>query len=430
MQSSIDPIVMENNIANQEQSLGFHIKVTKEALNMLFDRLLDVNLQDIDLEVNAIELHLQRIKKGGQVNIEENKLHIDLPLAIQIRRQSGLFSVEGAGEIMLHLISEIKFGPGGVMVPHTFINDHDWLEKPKLQLGALNMSVSTLVTMLIDHSGSIITGKLDKVIKENFNLAEFLNALIAEHLGKIKMVQHEEIVIKPRISGIDLIPVSLQDDTYLLSGLCHATIHFIRPGQKHQFPPSIVQWVDQLPDHYVFTVDAELPYALLSQIFENTVKDLDVGGKKIEINTVDLEYNGNLYADISLSKPVEADIHISATPIYHKESSNFTLKDIEVKSKFYHFIYKAISSFVNTSIKSGVEEKLPIQVSELLYESMVKLVQKINQDYTFVHASMNNAEIGNLTFLSEYILASFKLHKTDLTLSIGKEEVKEFSTST
>ena len=85
---------------NLQQAIKLEVSIQKDYLHKLLTDLLDRNLGGLDMEVNNIKIHLER-SNSINYSINEKAVELSLPLYIKIKRPSGLFTVEGEGELVL-----------------------------------------------------------------------------------------------------------------------------------------------------------------------------------------------------------------------------------------------------------------------------------------------------------------------------------------
>ena len=161
------------NVTLMESSIIFDISTTKAFLAEFLEGALDKSVSSEPMEVNGVEVTLERVGKARLEPIGK-KVGIFLPLSIKIKRPAGLFSVEGSGALNLHLSIDFDITKGLMLKSKTELLDHTWIDKPILEIGALNIPIETLVNLVLNHHESIITAKIDSSIKEFSDLSFYL----------------------------------------------------------------------------------------------------------------------------------------------------------------------------------------------------------------------------------------------------------------
>ena len=131
------------------------------------------NLENTKMEISGVEIG---IKMNGSVTLraEQNILTYQLPLEIHVLRPSGLFTVEGLGKVSMTFQSELSFDKALNLHTQTELINHNWIEKPQLKLGSLSMSVETLIDMIINHTESILIGKIDRAVEESLSIKDVI----------------------------------------------------------------------------------------------------------------------------------------------------------------------------------------------------------------------------------------------------------------
>ena len=119
------------------------ISTTKHLISDLLESALDDAISGEPMVVNSVEVKLSRIG-SADVNVSDKAIFIQLPLRIDLKRAAGLFTVEGNGAIVLGLKVDYDLDGQMRLSTRTDLRDHEWVEKPVLEIGSLNIPVETL----------------------------------------------------------------------------------------------------------------------------------------------------------------------------------------------------------------------------------------------------------------------------------------------
>lgn len=399
---------------NIGQVIKLDVSIQKDYLHFLLTELLDNNLQDLDVEVNNIQIHLER-SKDITYSIVNKEILLSLPLFIKIRRPSGLFTIEGEGEMVLELKATIDFSYNK-MISKTEITNYSWIEKPKLQLGALNMPISSLAALLIDHSGSIITGKIDSAIRQFIVPNSLLDAYFFDKLEEFNEHPKMPISIVPELETIHLIPFDDSEEIVSIKAFISGRLK-VRPigvNSEERIYPDI-HWGDQDTQSFMLKQDLILSYQHIINLIEGLLENQDFGGKTIEVEELKIHYDERLNISTRVVKPVAMDIKLTGEPSFDKESGVMDVENIDLHTSSRNLLYKLVNPVIEKVIEKRVLTAFPININDLLMKVISEQLADVNEGSKLINISIFDVVIDDVDFINEGL---------DVKCSIIRPEVK------
>lgn len=344
----------------------FALSASNQFLSDLFEEALDEAVSSEPLEVNSVEVLLKRI---GEAELRPNhkEIHIFLPLNIQLKRPAGLFTVEGSGSINLHLVVDFDINEEMKLSTKTSLVSHEWLEKPVLEIGALNIPVETLVDMVLNHHESIITAKIDASLKK----VSDLNRLLLNGLDVArKSIKNQDLkgnTIQLNLHKVALLEPMLENSKVILKGILEPTIGINTHNTLEQGNIKF-NWIEQ--DEFLkastMHVDIELPYDLLKDEMKEALQGFEVGGKYFDVKSIDVHGGEKLNIQLEIDEPIKAQVFIQGKPIYNELEGVLFVEDLDVKVNPANFIYKLTAPLVNKFVEGKMSEFFPLEVNQKL----------------------------------------------------------------
>jgi len=348
--------------------VSFELSVSNQFLSDLFEEALDDAVSSEPMEVNSVEIILKRIGEA-ELRPDHKSIHIYLPLNIQLKRPAGLFTVEGSGSINLHLVVDFDIDSSMKLKAKSDLLSHEWLEKPVLEIGALNIPVETLINMVLKHHESIITAKIDASLKK----VSDLNSLLQKGINKAKeSINNQDLKgndFEMNLQKVSLVEPIIQDDRLLVKGFLVPTIGI--NTKKHLEQQNIsFDWIEKevLSGDSTMQVDIELPYDLLINELKDALQGMEVGGKQFDVRSIDISGGDNLEIQMEINEPIKAQIFIQGSPIYNEIEGELIIEDIDVKVNPANFIYKLTAPLVNKFIEGKMSDFFPLEVNQKLRE--------------------------------------------------------------
>ena len=400
--------------------ISFELSASNHFLSDLFEEALDDAVSSEPMEVNSVEIILKRIGEA-ELRPDHKSIHIYLPLHIQLKRPAGLFTVEGSGSINLHLVVDFDIDSSLRLKAKSDLLSHEWLEKPVLEIGALNIPVETLINMVLKHHESIITAKIDASLK---NVSD-LNSLLQKGLDKAKeSINNQDLKgndFEMNLQKVSLVEPIIQDDRVLVKGFLEPRIGI--NTQKHLEQQEIsFEWIEKevLSEDSTMQIDIELPYDLLKDELKDALQGMEVGGKQFDVRSIDISGGDNLEIQLEINEPIKAQIFVQGIPIYNEIEGQLIIENIDVKVNPANFIYKLTSPIVNKFIEGKMSDFFPLEVNQKLGQIVrSKIPSEIMIPNGKINVNHKQVVIDALEFEKDRIVGKTSI--SNLSVSVAHE---------
>ena len=390
--------------------VSFELSASNTFLSDLFEGVLDDAVSSEPLEVNSVEIILKRI---GEANLrpEGKSIHIFLPLNIQLRRPAGLFTVEGSGSINLHLVVDYDIDSNLQLKAKSDLITHEWLEKPVLEIGALNIPVETLVNMVIKHHESIITAKIDASLKEVSDLHTFLVKGVEKAHESINNQDLKGSHFELQLSGVSLVEPIINNGVVQLNGFLAPKIE-INTNTALRTDKVAFDWIDNqvLKQDSSMRVDIEMPYDLLKNEMKEALQGMEVGGKYFDVRSIAITGGEWLCIDLVIDDPIKAQVFVKGKPVYNEIEGVLFVSNLNVDVNPANFIYKLTAPLVNRFIENKMEEFFPLEVNQKLGEVVKsKIPSEVSIPNGMVNIHHKSVHIESLAFTQERIIGQARI---------------------
>ena len=385
--------------------ISFELSASNQFLSDLFEEALDDAVSSEPMEVNSVEIILNRIGEA-ELRPDYKAIHIYLPLNIQLKRPAGLFTVEGSGSINLHLVVDFDIDSNLRLSAKSSLLSHEWLEKPVLEIGALNIPVETLINMVLNHHESIITAKIDASLKKVSDLNSFLQKGIEKAKESINEQDLKGNAFDLSLHHISLVEPVLENDFVSIKGFLTPTIGINTNSTSEQKEISF-DWItaQTLSEESTVQIDIELPYDLLKNELINTLQGMEVGGKNFDVRSIDISGGDSLYIELEIDDPIKAQIFINGRPTYNETKGQLSMENLDVKVNPANFIYKLTAPIVNKFIENKMSDFFPLEVNQKLGEIVrSKIPTEISIPKGKIKVAHKKIRIDSLNFEDDRII--------------------------
>lgn len=397
-------------------TLHYKIELSQAKLNEVIDSGLSEALSLDAMEVNGVVVYLN--KAGDSCSILEGKaLNVQVPLDIQVKKDAGLFSIEGQGGILLDLKLNYDITRDLQLKCKTEIVKHSWTSKPKLELGALHIPVETLMNLVLEHYESVLTAKVDEVINSKSDLVPLVYQSITSlesHLNNSLPFESEVDLKFYRISN--LTPRTV-DDTVFINGIIEVDLALQSKNKLKNDQLPLTSWVTNLDHSRVVKPELVVSYNDLSRLLVEHLSGSEIGGKKIVIEKLSIT-GGTIVKLISeLSQPIKGKVEVSALPIYNN-GGNISLSNLDVKVSPSNIVYKLTAPLVNKFIETKIEQFFPLNIQSLIDKQIDNLPKAVTFPNIKITPGLDNVMISNIQFLEHELYVKLAIENLKLDLKI------------
>lgn len=403
-----------------ESSIIFDITTTSEFLSNLLEDALDKAVSSEPMVVNGVEVMLTRVGKAEILPIGK-KVDIFLPLKIRLKREAGLFTVEGNGAIKLHLAVNIDITNALKLKAKSDLVSHEWINKPVLEIGALNIPIETLVNLVLKHHESIITAKIDSSLQQFSDLNELLQGGLADAREKLSELDLKGNRINLDVDELILSEPMINDGKVNISGIVKPDIS-INDAAVVQSSIVPFRWMteeDKNKENIVF-VPITFDYDFLEKELRTVLQGMEVGGKHFDVRSININGGDELNIRMVIDEPIKAEVFIKGKPVYNEIEGKLILNDIDVKVNPSNFIYKLTAPLVNRFVEGKMEDFFPLNVNTQLSELVSSNIPKsINLEKAKIGIAQNGIQIQELKFLERKLSALAQINGLAVASVIG-----------
>ena len=369
---------------------------------MINDLIDDVLRENVDLTDGSAKDLKIRAEKPENISLSFDSSHINyrVPLKIWIQKiiPITLLEIEVEGAIAISMSTEFKIGPDWKLTTHTYILDHEWLQKPKIKVGLFDLPIKFILNTILDKSKRLICSTIDKELAKNFDLQNIVKdgwetlqgpILIAEEFNLWLNIKPSTVGMTPLISDGEIIKSTLMVQTYA------SAVMGPKPKEKDKDPLPVFQLKANIEDEFDLNLKTEVAYIEAQKIARKYIVGEEVKLKFFSIKIDDLKLLGkeeSIVVDAKLSGTFNGQIVFEGRPVFDKMKNEIKIKDIDYQLVTKNIFYKFFNWLFKGLVKRILKKKLHFQLSENL-EVLIKKVGEILVDFEVVDNVMLNGEL-------------------------------------
>ena len=381
--------------------ISIHSTIRISELTKLLENKIDEVCTLEPKEVNKMKIKLCRCG-NSRLSIAKEKILIDLPLQLALRKGEGIFSVEVSGRIDLNLKLSYEINDGIVFDCKTVLVSHHWIEGPILEIGKLDVPIEKVADIVINYykddlllqinqqmtqsvnsslSRILDTKTLNKIINSQLPLGLIANIIIQELLLEAPEVIEEEIIIRALVK-----PIIFLYSNDLNQDLGNQTIKFL--------------WIEKATDNTLGYIKSKISYQFIINFVEEQIKGLEIGGEKADIRNFKLNRNEDTFVlDATLFSPIKGFVHSSFKLKYNESIGYLEISNFTCKVTPDSFIYKLGAPIINKIITSRVASLFPLAINKIInLEISKQLNKRITTDQYKLQTHLSYTNLDELSF--------------------------------
>ncbi|MGK7395218.1 MAG: DUF4403 family protein [Candidatus Cyclobacteriaceae bacterium M3_2C_046] len=410
---SIEPVAPEENYLVPQESFTRELSVINLPVN--FDML---KLQDrINLEIKDLlyedfnkdqknEFHL-KVWKKSPIQITSNNDIFRIRVPLKVWAKAGI-SFDNFGfnyadsrqtnfELDLYFDTRISMASDWRLTTKTASSGFEWIKKPVLNLGPVNLPLSSMLSGVIVRQQDQIARQLDKEIEPNLEVKKYVQDAWVQMQTPYQISKEYNVWLK--ITPEEILMTDLKGggaNSYFSLGIKAFTETFI--GKK---PEGIINYnlpqitrVDTIPSQFNIGLSSEISHnqitELLSQNFLGQSFTFNDKKHKVTITTVDLYGSKEkLVIEAGLKGSINGTVFLTGQPAYNPVTQTFYLENLDFDLDTKNKLIKTASWFLHGKLVDNLRQTLTFPLSD-----QIKLATKTIQQ------NLNNVEVSPGIFVN------------------------------
>lgn len=390
--------------------IAFEIKAGQELLTRYIASALDTAFDNEGFDTHGLKIQLNRVGDAW-THIEARSLMLHLPMGIKVEKAAGLFSAEATGKINLKVQVQINIEENLDLLFRTDLISFDWLEEPVLDIGAFDIPVEKIVSLMINHYESIITAKVDERLNKSIDLPQILSDRLAELQELLN--SNALFNIKAYLSVKEILmtdPLTLNGEV-IWKGLINAEVKVAEEGIEEQKQKPAFRWIRAVDGTNMTLVPVEILYSKMTPIAVSFLEKQSYGGKPLKFTEPVIQKTGKgMQLSVSLISPVEGDALVSGQPVYNESTRKLNIEDLKFKFKAQNVLVRMTTPLFNRYFENVIKEYLPIDTQKIIRNFVLpKAQEQLKLKFGTVDYSLKDVQISELKFEDSQLVARAKL---------------------
>ena len=359
-------------------------------------------------EAKGIHTKAELLAPVGLI-VEPDYFAYRVPVRVHVQKKTGFIQGAATGAVQMDLRTDYHIGEDWTIKTTTELERHEWLEKPKLNIGGINLGVGWIADQVLPRIKDRLGKTVDEQIAQTAQLREQIEK-VWEQLNKPQPAPGE-LVAFTEINPKTLRLSPLENDgenvlaTLFISAEPHVFVGTNPPDSPDTpLPPfrTATDWKDKGTDIYL-KVDVLLAAATEMARAQMVGQTIEAAGREITIHDLRLSAQGNrLRVDTSTSGLYKGTVTFLTIPRANAHG-NLELDEFDVDLETRNILFRAAEVFFKGPMRRKMHEQVESQLNAQL-EEMRRTVRQQLQHQEVAPDVVMQGELHHLQILSAEVL--------------------------
>lgn len=398
-----DPLEEKTSILNIPLRIG--VRELEKSLN---EQLKGTLYEDKDLK-DGDKMMLRATKKEDfSLSIDSQKIIYRVPLNLWMLYDAGITNIEATGDMALTFETLFNIQPDWSLNTTTSLTNHEWIKKPVLKVGLVNLPAGFIADLIIKNGRQTIAKAIDDQIKENLDLKTTMSDAWKKMFEPVLVSPEYNTWLTINPQSIGMSRLILDNDT-LQSNIIIESKPRVNLGVKPGILPA-----STLPDFlfknpadksFFIYLNTEIPFKEAERIVQdNLIGETFTQGKySATVEGLEMYGQGNkLIVNTKLSGSYNGSIYLTGKPTFDPRKNTVDIEDLKFTVETRNFLLKSASWLLKSTIRNQIENNLNFLLAYNMTELQKQFQSRLDQ-YAITKGTTLQGSLDKLAIHNAYL---------------------------
>ena len=325
-----------------------------------------------------------QIRKGGDIKLQirNGEISYRVPLDLDIAYDITLGTAKANGKIELDFTTTYQIDEGWHLLTQTDLVEHQWIERPRLQLGIVNLPIGMLSDFVINSAEATVERTIDQLASRYLALDQkVLEAWNKMHQPVLLSEEHQAwLRVQPL--DIQMTPLFASDERIEATLILKAQPRLFfgenpGPGQLTPFPA--FRYASTAENDFNLLIGSVLTYEDAQTLAQEAVvgETYSSGRRSLTINGLRLYGEGNeVVVEVDASGSYNGTIGLSGVPRYNARRDRLEIDNLDYRLETRNFLHRTAAWLFKSRLKRTIQD----QLNEQLTTNLASLHEQLKQE--------------------------------------------------
>ncbi len=384
----------------------------------------DVSLRDMERSLNrqvkGVVYEDRDLHDGDNMRIRAEKrqdirLGIDsqlikyrVPLALWIQYDLGISKVEAEGELSIDFKTAFSITEDWNIKTATQVIRYDWLRKPRLKMGVVNLPIGFIAGLVIENSKSSLARSIDELVQEQFGFREMVNEAWVKMYEPVLVSEAYNTWLTVNPQGIGMTPLEMKGDR--IRGIIFVEtkpqVNIGRPpGNMRPLPLPGFRPRRDSGDDFTIYVNTVISYEEAERIAKEQLlgETFSQGKRSVRVEDIELYGQGNkIIVNTVMSGSYNGSIYLVGKPFYNARKNTIEIESLDYELSTRNFLLKSAGWLLKSTMKNKIEENMNFLLDYNLQEMKAQFEEQL-EEYKITEDIILKGELKGLAIQNAYL---------------------------
>jgi len=343
-----------------------------------------------------------------RLGIDSQLIKYRVPLDLWIQYDLGISKVEAEGELSVDFKTAFAIGPDWNIKTVTEVVRHEWLRKPRLKVGVVNLPIGFIADLVLQNSRKTITRNIDALVKEQFNLREMVGEAWNKMYQPILASEAYNAWLTINPQAIGMTPLDMKGDrirgTIFVEGKPRVKVG--RPPENIRPQPlPYLQSRPEAGEDFTIHINTDISYEEAERIAKAQLLGETFSQGKRSVRIEDIEFYGQgdkMVVNTALSGSFDGNIYLVGKPVFNPGKNTIDIESLDYDLGTRNFLLKSAGWLLKSTIKNRIEENMNFLLDYNLKEVQAQFQEQL-REYKITEDVILRGELKELAIRNAYL---------------------------
>jgi hypothetical protein len=299
-----------------------------------------------------------------------NTIKYRLPMKLWMRKKLLIGSVDADGELALNMKTTFSIKEDWSLSTKTEVEYHEWLAKPVLRTGLVDLNIETLANLVLNRSKRKLTETLDRTVGQQLTLRPYVQA-VWDALQEPTLLSDEyQMWVKTTPLKIGMTPITT-DWNNIKAKISVETLNDVTFGAKPTFRANSalpdLTLLNDASDDFQMRIATDVPFSEAERMARAVMigQEFESGKRKVRVEDIQLWGNNDrMVVNSKLSGAFNGNIYFIGKPVYNAVKNQVEIADLDFHVDTRNFLHRSASWLFQGPIRKKMQDAMTFPLEE------------------------------------------------------------------
>lgn len=354
-----------------------------------------------------------------RLGVDSQLIKYRVPLSLWIQYDLGISKVEAEGDLSIDFKTAFAITKDWNIVTATEVVRYDWLKKPRLKMGVVNLPIGFIAGLVLENSKATITRNIDRLMQEQFSLRDMVGEAWEKMYKPVLVSEAYNTWLAVNPQAVGMAPLDMRGDRIRGSIFVETLprVYIGRPPENIRplpLPPLEVQ--REAGEGFTVYLNTVISYEEAERIARGQLlgETFSQGKRSVTVQDIELYGQGNkIVVNTVLSGSYNGSIYLIGKPVYNFRKNAIEIESLDYELSSRNFLLKSAGWLLKSTMKNKIEDNMNFLLDYNLQEMKAQFQQqleeyKISEDVT-LKGELSEVSVQNAYLAPESIVVSLAM---------------------